>query len=384
MHILNVNMTLDPVTGGGTAERTVQMSRHLVRSGVSCTVLTTDLGWSSAHHEDFEGIEVVGLPCVWKRYYLLGPAALRRIGDVVSRADIVHLMGHWTLLNALTYLYARRSGTPYVVCPAGALPIFGRSRSLKRLYNFVIGKKIVQHAARCIAVTRSELPHFKRYGVSADRVTVIPNGIEQKSFATRDDDHVLARMGVESDPFILFVGRLSLIKGPDLLLEAFAALAREFRHHHLVFVGPDDGMLPQLRSLAASLTVESRVHFVGYLGGREKSCVYHAADMVVVPSRLEAMSIVVLEAGIMGKPVLITEQCGFDEIAGINGGLVVPASVDGLKQGLMVMLGDPEKLQVMGKDLQQFVRERFDWTVIVNQYVDLYQQIAGYTSGPLP
>ena len=87
------------------------------------------------------------------------------------------------------------------------------------------------------------------------------------------------------------------------------------------------------------------------------------------------MSIVVLEAGISGKPVLLTDQCGFDEIARINGGLVVPASIDGLKQGLKVMLGDPEKLSVMGRDLQQFVKQRFDWAVIVNQYLDLYQRI---------
>ncbi|MGH8761386.1 MAG: glycosyltransferase, partial [Burkholderiales bacterium] len=122
MHILNVNMSLDAVEGGGTAERTVQMSRHLVRSGVPCTVLATNLGWSPARAKDFEGIEVIALPCVWKRYYLFGPA-LRRIRDAVARADVVHLMGHWTLLNALTYLYARHFGKPYVVCPAGALPI---------------------------------------------------------------------------------------------------------------------------------------------------------------------------------------------------------------------------------------------------------------------
>ena len=89
------------------------------------------------------------------------------------------------------------------------------------------------------------------------------------------------------------------------------------------------------------------------------------------------MSIVVLEAGIAGKPVLLTDQCGFDEIARINGGLVVPASIDGLKQGLQVMLGDPEKLGVMGKDLQKFVRQRFDWVEIVNQYLDLYKAILG-------
>ncbi|MGH7146378.1 MAG: glycosyltransferase family 4 protein, partial [Nitrospiraceae bacterium] len=257
---------------------------------------------------------------------------------------------------------------------------FGRSRSLKRLYNFVIGRRIVKHAARCIAVTRSELPHFERYGVSADRVTVIPNGSDLERFTATGDGNFRARIGLGADPFILFMGRLSLIKGPDLLLQAFAGLGPEFRRHHLVFAGPDDGMLAELRALTADAAVQSRVHFVGYLGGDEKSRAYHAADLVVVPSRQEAMSIVVLEAGIAGKPVLLTDQCGFDEIARINGGLVVPASIDGLKRGLKVMLGDSEKLNVMGRDLQQFVRQRYDWTVIVNQYLELYQSIVGNTA----
>ena len=377
MHIVNVNMSLDAVKGGGTVERTVQMSRHLVRSGVTCTILATDVGWSPARAKDFERIEVVLLPCVWKRYYLFGPTALSRMRDVITRADLVHLMGHWTLLNALAYLYVRRMGKPYVVCPAGALPIFGRGTTLKRFYNLLIGRSIVKHASRCIAVTRSELPHFKRYGVSADRVSVIPNGIDPEAFTEAGESHSLARIGLSGDPFILFLGRLSLIKGPDLLLQAFAGLATAFPRHHLVFAGPDDGMLSQLRTTAAARAIVARVHFVGYLGGGDKWSVYHSAELVVVPSRQEAMSIVVLEAGIAGKPVLVTDQCGFDEVARINGGLVVPASIDGLQQGLKVMLGDPEKLSVMGRDLKQFVRQRFDWTVIVNQYLDLYQRILG-------
>jgi glycosyltransferase involved in cell wall biosynthesis len=374
MHVLNVNMNLDAVKGGGTVERTVQMSRHLVRSGVSCTILATDVGWSSTRAKDFEGIEVIALPCWGKRYYIFGPA-LRRIRDAVVRADVVHFMGHWTLLNALTYLYARRFGKPYVVCPAGALPIFGRSKILKRLYNFVIGRRIVRNAARCIAVTRSELPHFNRYGVSSDRVTVIPNGIDPQAFAAPGDGNLLARIGLGEAPFILFMGRLSLIKGPDLLFRAFAGLGLEFRHHHLVFAGPDDGMLSELKALAAASAVESRVHFVGYLGGGDKSCAYHAAELVAVPSRQEAMSIVVLEAGCAGKPVLITDQCGFEEVVPAGGGWVVPATVEGLRSGLVATLNDQNSLAEHGRMLQRMVLDRFQWATVVNQYLSLYDQV---------
>lgn len=374
MHVLNVNMTLDPVTGGGTAERTFQMSCFLAKSGVECTVLSTDLGWSPARARAFAGVEVITLPCLWKRFYL-PKAAFKRIRDAVVRADVVHLMGHWTFLNALVYLFARRFRKPYVVCSAGALPIYGRSKVLKRLYNFLIGKKIVRQADRCIAVTKNERAHFEMYGVDADRITVIPNGIDPEEYVARDDAAFREQYRLGAQPFILFVGRLNRIKGPDLLLKAFCELGQEFVHYHLVFAGPDEDMRRELQLLASTCSMESRVHFIGHVGGDDKARAYHAADLVVVPSRQEAMSIVVLEAGITGRPLLVTDQCGFDEIARINAGRVVPASAEGLKLGLRAMLEDQDGLKVMGRNLQQFVRERFDWKAIVNEYLALYQKI---------
>ena len=135
MRLLNVNMSLDAVTGGGTAERAFQVSRALVRAGAECTILTTDVGIEPLRLQSLNGVEVVSLPCLMKRFYI--PAvSFRRIMSIVSESDVIELMNHWTLLNALVYKAARRLNKPYIVCPAGALPIFGRSKLLKKLYNF--------------------------------------------------------------------------------------------------------------------------------------------------------------------------------------------------------------------------------------------------------
>ena len=70
MKILNVIMSLDPVNGGGGVERTFQMSRAFVKAGMECTVLTTDLGLTKERLKDLEGINVIALPCLNKRFYL--------------------------------------------------------------------------------------------------------------------------------------------------------------------------------------------------------------------------------------------------------------------------------------------------------------------------
>jgi glycosyltransferase involved in cell wall biosynthesis len=173
----------------------------------------------------------------------------------------------------------------------------------------------------------------------------------------------------------MFLGRLNSIKGPDLLLRAFSAVKEELKDAHLVFVGPNGGMLTTLKKMAVEFRVSNRIHFIGYLGGTEKSQAYHSADILVIPSRQEAMSIVVLEAGITGTPVLLTDQCGFNSLASIGGGLVVPASVNGLKEGLIEILRDSAQLKVYGSTLKKYVYEHLTWDSIANKYLKLYRQI---------
>ncbi|MDB5825052.1 MAG: putative glycosyl transferase, group 1 family protein, partial [Herminiimonas sp.] len=165
MHVLNVNHTLDPVTGGGTAERTIKMSQFLARAGVTCKVLAGSAGFDAARFPPQEKLRFVTVPLLSKRFFipLISGARLRRL---VDEADVIHLMGHWSLLNALVYRAARRLGKPYVVCPAGALPIYGRSRLFKRLYNLIVGNKLIRNASAKIAITEAERDHFRSYGIA--------------------------------------------------------------------------------------------------------------------------------------------------------------------------------------------------------------------------
>lgn len=374
MKILNVNHLLDPVTGGGTAERTFQMSRFLAEAGTDCSILTTDIGLTAERMDALQGIEVLAFSCLSKRFYI-PRCSYRQIRKLIQGVDIIHLMGHWTFLNAIVYFIARRLRKPYVVCPAGALPIYGRSKVFKSIYNLVVGKRIMDNAAGYIAITADELPQFQTYGIDPDRVVIIPNGVDGTDYISSDDSGFRKKYGLGSEPFILFVGRLNSIKGPDLLLKAFAQLKDQTKDFHLVFVGPDGGMLTELKQSVAAFGVADRVHFIGYLGGVDKAQAYCAADLLVIPSRQEAMSIVALEAGISATPVLLTDQCGFDEVASVGGGKVVTASVEGLQQGLLELLKNPHRLIIMGENLKKYVSEHFAWNSIVNNFLKLYRQL---------
>jgi len=372
MRILNVNNTLNPLTGGGTAERTFQMSRALAKAGVPCTILTTDASLDSERLRELGAAQIVSCAAIWPRFFVPG-FSLHKIRRTVAQADVMHLMGHWSVLNAIAYLLARRVKKPYVVCPAGALPIYGRSKLLKGLYNQIVGRRLIRDARFCIAVTPAEIPAFESYGVERGKIRVIPNGIAVEDIPAPDPQAFRARHGLGTAPIILFVGRLNHIKGPDLLLQAFSNLSDALHGYQLVFVGPDGGMLGALQEMAARHTMGNRVRFLGFLGGAEKYQAYFASTLLVVPSRQEAMSIVVLEAGITGTPVLLTDQCGFDDVAHCRGGDVVGASLAGLEQGLLRLLGDPSALKQMGAALKSFVKGRYAWEGLLPTYVALYR-----------
>jgi len=376
MRVLSVNHLLDPVTGGGTAERTLQLCRHFARAGVECTLITLDIGVTRERREELAGTRIVALPCVFRRFPV-PRFSWRALKAEVEAAQVVHLMGHWTLLNVLVFLAARSIGRPCVVCPAGALPIIGRSKLWKRLYNIVIGRRIIRGAAGHVAITQHEIQSFVDYGVSPDRVTVIPNGVPSSAPTCADCPGFLHRHGLEGRSLVLFLGRLAYIKGPDLLLEAFANVAERLPAFDLVYAGPDGGMLRELREHAARRGVTARVRFMGYVGGDDKACALQCCELLAIPSRQEAMSIVVLEAGLYGKPVLLTDQCGFNEVQEIGGGRVVSVNAASIESALMELAGQPDALPRMGARLSAFVKQNYTWDGAVAKYRALFAKTAG-------
>jgi len=94
MKILNVNTTLDPVCGGGTAERTYRMHLALSATGVESHVLTLDVGDLAERKAELGPSRLTTLP-VWNRRYNVPRGGRDVVRALIAEADVVHLMGHW-------------------------------------------------------------------------------------------------------------------------------------------------------------------------------------------------------------------------------------------------------------------------------------------------
>lgn len=374
MKVLHVSDAIDPSRGGGTAERTFQLALALRRAGVSCSILCTDFGLGDKRRAELEGVELIAVPTRFKRF-LLPSISRKRIESLVAHADVIHVTGHWSVLGARVCLAAQRLGKPYVYCPAGSLRIFGRSAWLKHAYNFLAGERVVRGAARCLAVTELEREQFYKYGVPDEQIVLLPNGVHPNQDILSAPEAFRLRYGLQSKQILLFLGRLSPIKGPDLLLQAFAAIAMRYSQAVLVFAGPGEELGVSLQSDAARLGLSKRVLFIGFISGQDKQNALTAANLLIVPSRQEAMSLVALEAGLCGTPVLLTDQCGFGEVESAGGGIVVKVAVDAIASGIERMLRAADELPVRGEKLRQLILSRYTWDGLTSEACKLYEEL---------
>src|SRR5260370_21151502 len=157
-----------------------------------------------------------------------------------------------------------------------------RNLWLKRMYHAVWGRGLVQGASAVIATSEQEVEEVAASGPSRTRVVLRRNGV--KAPASWPELGAFRRAHRISDDvrLVLFLGRLSSKKSPDLLLRAFAELSRRSAGipMTLVFAGPDEGgVKAELEQMATQLGVRTKVQFTGPLFGEIKWAAYRDADV---------------------------------------------------------------------------------------------------------
>jgi glycosyltransferase involved in cell wall biosynthesis len=151
---------------------------------------------------------------------------------------------------------------------------------------------------------------ISRYGVSGDKCEVVYNGVE----LTGDGPQETARNGITGDEkIVLFLGRITMQKGPEYFLQAAKRVLGEMDNVKFVMAGSGD-MMHSIISMAADLGIGDKVLFTGFLRGNDVQRVYEMADLYVMPSVSEPFGIAPLEALNHDVPVLISNQSGVAEV----------------------------------------------------------------------
>jgi len=173
-------------------------------------------------------------------------------------------------------------------------------------YVYDIERMGFHEADRIIAVSNyTKSMVVRHYGVSPEKVTVVHNAVEFKE----GPDYKIKK----TDKLVLFLGRITLQKGPDYFLEAAKRVLDRNPTIKFMFVGSGD-MEPRMIERAAELGISKNVLFAGFLAGDDVNRAYHMADVYVMPSVSEPFGITPLEAMKSGTPVIISRQSGVSEV----------------------------------------------------------------------
>jgi glycosyltransferase involved in cell wall biosynthesis len=367
------------------------LSEGLARRGHQVTVLTADWGLekrlqtseekNTAERSPFgwrrreNGVEAIYLP-TWLHYRRVSwnPAVKRYCRAWVQKFDIVHIFGLYDLLGPAVAAACRARALPYVVEPIGMFIPIVRSFWLKRLYHSVLGGRMLQVASSVVATSDQEIEELVAGGISREKVVLRRNGVEPPDSWPERGTFRRAH-GISPDSrLVLFLGRLSTKKSPDLLLKAAAELLKrcEGISVKVVFAGPDEGgVIAGLEQMSSQLGIRKSVEFTGPVFGPAKWAAYRDADVFVLPSQNENFGNTAAEAVAAGTPVIVTEQCGIAPLLANEAGLVVPHEADALSEALSRVLGDTKLRGHLAAGCAR-VTLRLGWEEPVREMESLY------------
>ncbi len=170
------------------------------------------------------------------------------------------------------------------------------------------------HAADCIIAVSQHTKNIivQHYGITEDKVSVVHNGIDH-------GDHVndlppsLHNIRAQGKKIVLFVGRITIQKGPDYFIKV-AKRVLEYNPNVLFVMSGSGDMEHQMIRLASNVGIGDKVVFAGFVRGEELMKLYRAADLYVMPSVSEPFGITALEALANGTPILVSKQSGVAEV----------------------------------------------------------------------
>jgi glycosyltransferase involved in cell wall biosynthesis len=376
---------------GGSAENTLltvtglspRRYQVLLASGASSESRMTPDEATSLRHRlaavRAVGVEWVMIPSLVRRLSpVLDLVALLAIIRLIRRFSPRVIHTHTSKAGALGRLAARLCGVPVVVHTPHGHIFYGYYGRLLSACFVAVERWLGRMTDALIALTEAGKQEYAERRIApVERLHAIHSGIdlsiyERSRMPTSEARNALGLPA--SGPIIGVLGRLVAIKGHRYLVEALPEILRDFPSTTLLFVGEGPEREP-LAARAASLGVSAHIRMVG---ARFDLPSYVAAcDVVAQPSLNEGMGRTVLEALVMGKPVIASRVGGLPDLIvhGRNGLLVPSASPSALAHAVCSLFLEPARLRRMSDAARRSVGRQFSAQAMVEAIDHLYGEL---------
>jgi glycosyltransferase involved in cell wall biosynthesis len=359
---LRIEMVLPSLIAGGMEVVTARLVKRLTERGHTVGVTCVLEEGPLADELRAEGIRVKLVPALGLRTNVFPTQLAAWLRQVAP--DVVHIhSGVW--LKAARA--ARLAGVRRVVFTEhGALDV-------EPWYSSLIKRQAARFTDTVIVVSEPLARVMaETHGVPAEKVRVVPNGVDAELFSPGPSRDLLVPWGIAPDsPIIGHVARLATVKNQPLLLEAFARVVKVRPAARLVIVG-DGPERELLERRIAELGLSAAAHLIGE--HRDVPGLLRSFTMFVLPSKAEGTSMSVLEAMAAGVPVIATAVGGTpDLLDGGRCGQLIPANdVGALADAIVELLDDHERRRTYATAARHRVMRYYDEQAVSDQYESLY------------
>lgn len=299
----------------------------------------------------------------YKKYYEAFDKAIKKEIEYF-KPDIIHAQHIW-IISSIACKY----NIPTVVTSHGT-DIIGIQKGdrYRKQAEFVIEK-----AKRIIAVSK-ENESFIIENFKNAKPNIIYAGYDSKLFNIQEYDkkQILSKYGIEysNQKIILFAGRLSQLKGVDILIKA----SKIYENDNIITIIAGNGALrKELKQLSKTLDTKN-LYFIGHKSQKRLKELYNISDVFAMPSRMEAFGLVAVEALACGTPVVCSNTGGMKEYINSKVGKVVKSDdIQGLAKGLIEVLNNLEKYNK--EDLCNYAQENFAQEKSIQKLLNIYNEI---------
>ncbi len=356
-----------PPVHGGIEKHVAELAARLVPMGIGVDIYSRPHYSNESGPADLPGVRVIKLPSIPTKHLDAITHTVVSTGDALFRdVDVVHY--HALGPGLLSGLPRWLAGKKTVVTVHGLDWQRDKWGSFARSVLQLGETASVHLPNRTIVVSRALREHYlKQYKQATD---YIPNGIVPPIYRAPE---LMVGQGING-PFVLFVGRLVPEKGCHLLLEAWGRLPSALRKKYRLVIAGDGGFTAGYVDKLKAMAPEG-VDFLGYIHGPLLDELYTNAELLVLPSTLEGLSITLLEGMSYARCCLVSDIPPNVEAAGGNAVLFRSGDDQDLTNKLVELLGDPRRRQTLGADSQIHAIEHYSWDRVTSLTAELYREI---------
>ncbi|MDA8744864.1 glycosyltransferase family 4 protein [Rubripirellula amarantea] len=372
MHICIVTEDFLPNIGG-MSQHVYEIARCFVRSGINVTVINQVVEDRAEGIEDYEGIRVVR-----SSFESLSPKT--RIIPYCMKLRRLILQEHDRLSIDVIHWHDLRAGLAIKYLPFDCPKVFTNhsstflmrksSRAYRSYYRFSLN-----HADHFLAPSQELAEETDK--LLACTTTYIPNGYDPSRFYPQHADGLRAELGIaETDQVLLVPRRLAPKNGVFVLAQAMPRILAAHPNARAVITG---GGFPEERGrieeLASTHNYVDRINFLDGVENQYMPRHYNMADLVVMPSFMEAVSLSALEAMGCGKCVVASDVGGLSQLFKGEqwGKLVPPGAPDDLADAIIELLGNDSKRSELANAGREHVLENYTWEQVANQTLRSYK-----------